>query len=492
MSYRPYRIEVSGVLKTEGPLHIGTGQDLSLETDSPVLRTEGEPYIPGSSLRGVLRSHLEAEASLLGCKAREIESLFGKVESGHRVNKSAVGRLTVSDAHRVPTAPSVSEIRDHVRIDRRSGSAARGAKFDSEVLLEGATFEFHASYEGDSEKDRELVLLHEAVKRLESGELRIGAKSGWGYGKVWLQEPTYRVFKRDSDQGIADYLAHRLGMRVGTTTRPWGGLDGAKPISESGPASSVAVFSIVLRFEGPVLVKAPIPPSQSAAAGDESLPQTYAAAGLHQADHVFVSTGQNGRYYLPGSSLRGVLRSQAARISQSRRNQVEDLLFGVVKKRQAACHKGQIEVEDSVLLSGDPIYLDHVAIDRITAAAADGKKFSTCGLISPTFRTSVRVHYQPGQEAILALWGFLLRDLVEGRLWAGSGTTRGYGYIRRADIESVSLNLVELSCPRIPADLLEMAHKGSGRVILTINSRLEFADLNWLWEHVQEFWKESA
>src|SRR5690606_24195407 len=51
-------IKIEAMLKT--PLHIGGNFDLDLESDSPMIKTkDGVPYIPGSSIKGVLRSASE-------------------------------------------------------------------------------------------------------------------------------------------------------------------------------------------------------------------------------------------------------------------------------------------------------------------------------------------------------------------------------------------------------------------------------------------------
>ncbi len=68
--YGSYRLEVRGDLEVVTPLHIGSGERLDIITDAPVLRTgnlhDGVPFIPGSSLRGILRSRLESEQSQIG------------------------------------------------------------------------------------------------------------------------------------------------------------------------------------------------------------------------------------------------------------------------------------------------------------------------------------------------------------------------------------------------------------------------------------------
>jgi len=116
-------------------------------------------------------------------------------------------------------------------------------------------------------------------------------------------------------------------------------------------------------------------------------------------------------------------------------------LFGM-KKEGNHGRKTLLEVEDGELISENaPYYFDHVAIDRITNAAEDGAKYSTSPLVSPQFRIRMTLRFTEDDLAAVELFGFVLRDLMEGELWAGAGSGRGYGYIKNADIESVSVEI---------------------------------------------------
>ena len=59
------RYVVTGKLVTEAPLHVG-GAAPDQDSDAPFLRDSTGPYIPGSSLRGVMRSSLERILQSLG------------------------------------------------------------------------------------------------------------------------------------------------------------------------------------------------------------------------------------------------------------------------------------------------------------------------------------------------------------------------------------------------------------------------------------------
>jgi hypothetical protein len=171
-----------------------------------------------------------------------------------------------------------------------------------------------------------------------------------------------------------------------------------------------------------------------------------------------------------------------------------DDLFGSIKKDRATQtetgRKGAIEVSDGDLIGTPcPIYLDHVALDRITGFAADAKKFSTCGLASPAFSVTLRVHFGLSQLRRVAFLGFLLRDLQDGLLWAGSGVTRGFGHIHGASITAATLDLSEQF--EIPENLARQAQARPGRRRLTLPGPVAFHDLDWVWQRAEEAWREA-
>jgi CRISPR/Cas system CMR subunit Cmr4 (Cas7 group RAMP superfamily) len=485
-SYRPYRVEVRGQLAARSPFHIGTGQRLSLATDAPILRDEsGRPYVPGSTLRGVVRAHLEREAPLLGCTQANVERLFGKAPAkGSEGEASQFGRIVFEDACLAEAASSATEIRDHVRIAAKTGAAADGAKFDSEVALGSPVFSFALFYEGDSPEDPEMRLVREAIRALAKGEIRVGAKSGWGYGAVQLTGTRWAAFHRATPEGLSAWLKCRAGLaQPEWTSEPAG--DATPAVNTGNPPQphllplSELIVDLRLRFRGPVLVKAAIPPVKIAEAEDASNPANYGKRGLTVADSIFISRAGDQKFYLPGSSLRGVLRSQGARICATLgKKDLVERLFGEIKQGKGG-RKGRIEVGDGEI-EGDaaPIYLDHVAIDRITNAAADAKKFATCGLISPAFRVSLRLRVDPEEWDLVALFGLLLRDLLDGRLWIGSGTTRGFGWLASAEIVKArwsDAGMLHTECSRRVTEL----------------KKPTFQDLNHMWEKAETVWNPA-
>lgn len=112
------KIVIQSKLKTQSPLRIGSGANEGL-TDILILKDkQGQPFIPGTSMAGVLRSEI---AAIYGEEAAD--KLFGLID-GRNANQSM---LNISDV--VLTSKGII-VRDGVAIDELTGVAKTGAKFD--------------------------------------------------------------------------------------------------------------------------------------------------------------------------------------------------------------------------------------------------------------------------------------------------------------------------------------------------------------------------
>lgn len=431
--YDPLWLEITGTLIPEGPFRIGASGQLDLYSDMPVLRyngRHGHPWLPGSSIRGVLRSHLLREHSLLLVRQEAVKALFGD-PGVHGSNEQAprMGRLRVFDSVPDSAPEKFSEIRDHVRIDPEWGAAADRLKFDAEVMLQSQwKFPLHLVYEGPSpEEEEDKILLGEALHALKQGLIRIGGRSGIGMGRFRLKEEVdVRRFDRSTPEGLSNWLKFRLnGASYGLTPYIFPTRLSHPPNETPVPALPpwhYLIFQILLHCEGPFLVKSSI-------------------TGVNPDAQPVTTDG--GSFYLPGSSLRGVLRSHAYRIADSQRTGEEPWrrLFGSVKDNQAG-RKGLLEVHDGNVSEPETVCSDHVAIDRITGGAAGSAKFDDKALDSPKIRVDLVVRFSDDPEdlASVALLLLVLRDLLDHdrrRLWAGSQTSRGYGLIREAVLEKI-------------------------------------------------------
>ncbi len=226
-------------------LHIGAGKSIDLVgSDLPVMRdAAGRPLIPGSSLRGILRSGIEAVLGSLGIgdlkprvpegspdpaglaekwqQTNLVERLFGRIaeKSG---GFSYGSRLQISDAR--CDADVAIELRDGVAISRESRTAAGSAKFDLEVVPAGT--EFRGRVRLTNPEDYELGLAAQSLWMLDEGLLLLGGSTARGLGWMQVEVADPRdlsasdLLERGSANGSSDFggVKEKLGRYLDSLT----------------------------------------------------------------------------------------------------------------------------------------------------------------------------------------------------------------------------------------------------------------------------------
>ena len=200
------RFSVALKLEALEPLLIRSGTSVVHGPDMAFIRTKRDgrpqPFVPGASLKGVLRSHAERIARTL--RERSVCDVFDrqvdvqgcswKSPSGNAYAASCAacrlfgslnwkGRFHISDAYLTPEHAHVNpELRDGVGIDRVSGGASRGAKFDLEVMPAGVAFETQLKVVNF--EMWQLGWLAYVLRDLADGRLHVGAATSRGLGRM--------------------------------------------------------------------------------------------------------------------------------------------------------------------------------------------------------------------------------------------------------------------------------------------------------------------
>lgn len=472
LSRGPYLVEYKYTLEFCGPVHVGTGQKRELTSDAPLLvRDDGSLWLPASSVRGVLRDWCEREMSILGVDGSAIDRLFGTTPrgSGDRDDRRVLaqndrqGRLIVHDVIFDSVDAADREIRDFVCIDRDYGAAADGGKFDMEVYCARAAT-LLLRYEGDGPRDRELILLEDVRAALDERLLAFGAKSAAGFGVVRATAVQRADCNRQDVAQLAAYLKRRIGLgsdiedsnervsRHGESIVPLdpgrasdqpsrtsrhGSRDQRSRIVPRREPWSWLRMKVALQFDGPMLI------------ADEYRGQDFSSVQA-QVDHTY-RVDVHGAPYLPGSSLRGAVRSHAERIAaHGSLLAVAARLFGWVHKDDSA--RGLVRFADCTLDGQLKVVpMNHVAIDRISGFSVEHKLFNACALASPRFVTDILVRWRIGvrrgqhsneELAAVVLLLFALRDATQKQIWVGSRTTRGYGRLSGVEVREAKLSRV--------------------------------------------------
>ncbi len=220
-------------ITTTGPLLIKSGRTTVSGPDmTPVLTFRNgkqEVFLPGSSLKGVFRSHIEKVICSLkprvacypfsGSDDKEADLELRRRDyrdscsamftgTGHsndtteQVYKQScpvcrlfgstgfIGRVAIGDAYLVegqvkesdPEQRGIKEQRDGIGIDRLTGGASNGAKFELEVVTTGVAFETEVHLRNF--ELWQLGMLFVVMQDMEDELIRIGSGRSRGLGKV--------------------------------------------------------------------------------------------------------------------------------------------------------------------------------------------------------------------------------------------------------------------------------------------------------------------
>lgn len=190
-------VPITGTIECVTGLRIGgTKDDIEIGgMDNPIIRHPQTrlPYIPGSSLKGKMRSSLEYAYDKVGqrgqpCGCGLPDCLVCRIFGPHKNVRHELGptRILVRDAmmNAAEDPERWVEVKSENWIDRTTGIAGNGGLRQNERVVAGAKFDFDISlriFEGDDEA-RLLAAVREALQLIEQDYL--GASGSRGYGKV--------------------------------------------------------------------------------------------------------------------------------------------------------------------------------------------------------------------------------------------------------------------------------------------------------------------
>ena len=490
----------------------------------------GEAILPGRSIKGAIRAAFEEHMNELGFSEEELKSLWGgemrrevgtrKKQRGDGTDESLALRASALTFHHAVVWDRTRGDLPHrmsTAIDRATGGAADGALFAYEYLPVDTTFEICVSAEAQDptreppeDKDAQSTTPSketkgtppappalvekalQAIVTLLGGEfISLGGRTGAGWGRIELLNEDARYDKlvivpgSQSEKGDpTSVLAQILDQHSSVDIKPHRNLDrqsGSTNIKIEWQAPS-GLFVGMNKPDG-------IKPSKEDTVPAAPL-RNWHLNDTHRADHgdttyPKVADKDKASLLLPGTSIRGALRSHCSRIARSivsdSKGSDELTMAEDVHKQLAADpilvrylfgtteYRGAVRVHDCEgrISEEEPLKLTRNAIDRVTGSAAHGALYSELlyphatwdsiqidvdhaqlcrntrqdpgGFVLPAPSSSDKDYELPGfkirlQAAILLLT-MAITDLCEGVLPLGGGTGGGLGFI---DVSHVS------------------------------------------------------
>ena len=399
-----YRYDIS--VKTDAPLRIG-GMD---KDDESVLvhPIDGYPYVQASSIAGAIRDYGERIKV-------DTDALFGQTMGENAVDS----RIRVFDG--IFGESVKMELRPHVRINRETGSASfatvkgtnnkSGQKFNTEYVGVGQEFEFSIYLYDDSESSLE-VELEKCISGIASGNIRFGGEKSSGAGVVVLNNATrYKYNLRDEKEFKAWLDEDKCNEK-----------DITNELSKT--KSSGIAYKVLLKgkTEGGIQIKGLSENEFGEDAADSSNIKNI-----------------NGDYIVPGSSLKGTIRSRMEMIAEYMEldSSVIDDIFGKVGE---GGHAGNIYFKETII--GDTESVDRIPrkhrlhVDKFTGGVINPfQEKNAAGDIS----IEIEIANRNNPKRTLALLIMALRDMANGLVSLGNGYANGKGIIEVSTIETVDV-----------------------------------------------------
>ena len=517
MTFTRYELTIPVTLTSE--LHIG-GVDAVPDRDGEgtVIRfcRNGlkEPTIPGRSIRGAVRAACDvARQALADAKNPTTQkgeafskenwiSLWGddSLDTGKSLHDRRLrsdDSLPIRQSALTFHAVSFSQYRDidsgdsplprrhGVGIDRTTGAASDGALYEHEFLPRGTRFDIRITAEGrDGEptvnkqsdgipgpapSDSVKKLLEFIVDVLESGAVSLGGRTGSGQGTIQVIGPKLRRTGKTTDAGALTTPADVLDVLIGEDE------EGTPIPLELGGWSLEEPARIKITWWSPTGIFVAEDEKLTKQRKEEARKKDLTANGVTEPLRDPSVPWDEAQLLIPGTSIRGALRSRASRIARTVLAARDELstfashdlheqiatepnlvryMFGSTE------YRGAVTVHDCLSTErGKRIEVTHNAIDRWTGGVIDGGLFTEAVYLGtkwqpitididlrqllnnieaekgPEDREQSKPTHADYAHAAYVLLGLVLAELSAGTLPLGSRSTRGLGQVVVSSID---------------------------------------------------------
>lgn len=429
-------------LIAQSPIHFGGGIPGELLLDG-----DGAPFVSGNSIGGALRSMLKHSGKV---QEEDIRRYLGGEESPSKESKDFVeSRIFISDGN-ITSMDNLSKLisgndpfptMEGTAISASTGAARLNHKYKRYYLPPGVklsfTVECDTQMEGSDRTEEasapeaelsftELVYIWAAA--IDSGELRFGGQKTNGYGRFTVESLTRYDFVLDSPLALDEFIwnRHSVVEKTCKMEEVWGEIRSS--------LQSPIILSLKGRFPYGVYQAFPdrIP------VGDKA--STATVTGIQR--------DINNHYYLPGSSVKGLLRHELRRLllrmlqeETGDSGELEAKVDLLVQEWFGSQEKaGSVAVADVVLSEAkemgierpdpnkekDSLKAIYNRIDRITSGVIDGA-LKTQNEVRGKAEIRLELKATEEVEAKLFPLVYLLRRIGSGLIPLGGRTVIGLG-----------------------------------------------------------------
>lgn len=392
-------------LRLDTPGGVTAPESLDAPDETLVLRTDtaGDPHLPGTTVAGSLRAHCAAHETLKPTEQRT--DLFGGTPGSKQRTASPIQILGT-----IYRPAGDTELRRRTAIHRERGGPENHKLHTIELLPSGTEFDIVLRW--DNPDDRYETFIEE----LRSWRPQLGRGGSIAAGFCTATGVGQAIYDLATPDGLLAWLSISSPSDY---PEP-------KP-SHARSSAPQPVIDVELEIVDGIHIG--IGESEE---DDQAKPKI----------NKILRSGED--FLVPGSTLKGVLRSRAEYICRAlgARSCTDQTcgactpcrLFGFTGKDGNA-QRAKIAIHDAII--SDPVLelRQHVALDRFTGGAADRQLYTDEVITSGRFRLRIgplQLNLTPTERLLL---NAVLTDLDDGLIGIGARTTAGLGTVRIASPE---------------------------------------------------------
>lgn len=432
------------VLEAQTPIAVGSG-DTDFITDSPVLKdVNGLPYIPGTSIAGVIRHAIGHDKA---------DNVFG-YNNIKRPELSVGSNIIFTNALMIGKDGKVVEglqnlefiedsfykkfsalpIRQHNSINSKGTVKADGGKFDEQVVYKGTRYVFEIELLSFEEDDQNF---NNIIHFLFSDEFRVGSGTRIGFGKMKVVTCKCRTIDMELEEDLKAYIQKSSSLNDSSF---WSPIESKS--TEVEQSENWDTYKLILTPDDFFLFG-----SGYGSDDADMTPVREAVITWNDGKPIF----EDEHVLIPASSIKGAISHRVAyhynRLNQVYADQIKESNSKVGENNTAVRElfgSSGMQDEDKKQLRGNVLFsdlflkktdvkekiLNHVAIDRFTGGAIDGALFQEEVVFgqNTNFSMDLKVNklIKYNDKVIEAL-KYTLTDITTGMLPLGGGVNRGHG-----------------------------------------------------------------
>ena len=430
MTIYKHRLVARISLEAVSPVAVGSGEK-DIITDAPVARDcNGLPYIPGTSLMGIIRHRMNQEniQQLLGFQENEKGEGSKVIISDALLtdeNGKALDGLQDWENNEYLRHFQVLPVRQHVKITEK-GTAAKTGKFDEQVVYAGTRFVFEIeelSVDGTDTRFKEMLNI------ISSPTFRIGGGTRCGFGSMKVVSVLYHAYDLTQEDDLKAYIKKTSCLKddfeLAQEFKPDATLrEGWTKYTLDLTPMNFFLFSSGFGDEDADMT----PVKEERIVWENGKPTFTEACTLIPATSVKGAIAHRTAYYWNKLTNRNIEESTALGCEKC---PAITKLFGTTNNTDDSKQSiGNVILSDVLLEKTADKVLPHIRIDKFTGGVMDGALFQEKATIGKGqhIREILYVNYDALQDnTIKEAFEHALSDICTGMLPLGGGTNRGNG-----------------------------------------------------------------